>query len=155
MVNHLPLSKSLDTQEGELMFYSAQIKQTNDGFYTVSFRDIPEALTEGKTLDEAKDMALDALITAMDFYFEDSRPVPKPSGKQEGDYIIELPISVWSKVLLLNTMLEKKVSQSDLAKKLGKTRQEVQRIVNLDHSTKIDTLVEALKALGKTPVFTA
>jgi len=35
----------------------------------------PEALTCGDNLDDAKEMAQDALITAMDFYFEDRRSV--------------------------------------------------------------------------------
>lgn len=135
------------------MLYPAKFEVQDDGCYVVSFRDIPEALTQGYSLDEAKEQALDALITAFDFYFEDSRAIPAPSEAQEGEQLIELPISVWSKVLLLNTMLEQNVSQSDLAKRLGKTRQEMQRVIDLNHSTKIDTVVEALKQLGKQPVF--
>jgi antitoxin HicB len=37
----------------------------------VSFRDIPEALTSGNTMEEAREMAEDALLMAMAFYFED------------------------------------------------------------------------------------
>ncbi|RKG33408.1 type II toxin-antitoxin system HicB family antitoxin [Acinetobacter guerrae] len=134
------------------MFYPAKIiEDKKDGVFVVEFRDIPEALTQGETLDEAKDMAQDALITAMDFYFEDRRAVPKPTDPLSGEYLIELPLSVWSKVLLLNTMLEQNVTQSDLAKRLGKPRQEVNRIIDLNHSTKIDTIADALKALGKKP----
>lgn len=134
------------------MLYPAKF-DLHDGCYVVSFRDIPEALTQGHSLDEAKEFALDALITAFDFYFEDNRVVPAPSEAQEGEYLIELPISVWSKVLLLNAMLEQNVSQSDLAKRLHRSRQEMQRIIDLNHNTKIDTVVEALKQLGKQPVF--
>jgi antitoxin HicB len=46
-------------------------------------------------------------------------------------------------------MLEEHVSQADLAKRIGKKKQEMQRIINLGHNTKIDTLVSALEALGK------
>ena len=136
------------------MLYPAKFDLQDDGCYVVSFRDIPEALTQGYSLDEAKEMALDALITAFDFYFEDNRAIPLPSEAQEGEYLIELPLSVWSKVLLLNSMLEQHVSQSELAKRLGKTRQEMQRVIDLNHNTKIDTVVDALKQLGKQPVFT-
>ena len=61
------------------MFYPATFTLEENGGYTVSFRDIPEALTCGDNLDDAKEMAQDALITAMDFYFEDRRSVPMPS----------------------------------------------------------------------------
>ncbi|CEI51531.1 hypothetical protein [Acinetobacter bereziniae] len=104
-------------------------------------------------MEEAKEQALDSLITAFDFYFEDNRAIPVPSEALEGEYLIELPISVWSKVLLLNAMLEQHVSQSELAKRLHRSRQEMQRIIDLNHNTKIDTVVEALKQLGKQPVF--
>ena len=120
-----------------------------DGSYVVTFRDIPEALTQGYSLDEAREMAQDALITAMDFYFEDNRPVPLPSQLEEGEELIDLPLSIWAKVLLLNTMLKQRVNQSELAKRLHKSRQEVQRIVNLEHTTRIDTIAAAMKVLGK------
>jgi antitoxin HicB len=41
------------------------------------------------------EMAKDALITAMDFYFEDRRPVPFPSVVRQDDYSVELPASLW------------------------------------------------------------
>lgn len=136
------------------MQYPAKFELNPDtGCYFVSFRDIPEALSQGYSIDEAKEQALDALITAMDFYFEDDRSIPMPSEALDDEYLIELPISIWSKVLLLNTMLEQRISQSELAKRLKRTRQEMQRIIDLEHNTKIDTIAEALKALGKQPSF--
>lgn len=61
-----------------------------DGGFIVTFRDIPEANTQGDTYEEALFMAKDALLVSMDFYFEDNRPVPPPSEDQIGDVIIEL-----------------------------------------------------------------
>ena len=72
------------------MFYPALIEKDDVG-YAVSFRDIPEALTCADTFEEAKIMAAEALLTAMDFYFEDNRPIPAPSDLQEGEILIELP----------------------------------------------------------------
>jgi antitoxin HicB len=132
------------------MLYPAKF-DLEDGCYVVTFRDIPEALTQGYSFDEAKEMALDALVTALDFYFDDQKTVPVPSPAQEGEHLIELPISIWSKILLLNTMLEARISQADLAKQMQKSRQEMQRIIDLNHNTKIDTIVDALKILGKNP----
>lgn len=132
------------------MFYPATFDlDQKDQYYIVSFKDIPEALTQGYSFEEAKEMAQDALITAMEFYFEENRSVPLPSTTNDSEHLIALPASIWVKVLLLNAMLEQHVSQSDLAKRLGKPRQEMQRIINLNHSTKIDTIAEALACLGK------
>ena len=53
---------------------------TRDGDgYLVTFPDVPEAVTGAKERAEAIELAADALTTAMDFYFEDRRPVPMPS----------------------------------------------------------------------------
>lgn len=37
----------------------------------------------------------------------------------------------------------------ELARKLGTSAQEVNRLVNLKHTTKVDSIQEALSALGK------
>ncbi|MFT0547217.1 type II toxin-antitoxin system HicB family antitoxin [Allopusillimonas ginsengisoli] len=128
--------------------YPAHIQSDGEGF-TVSFRDIPEALTCGDTLADATLMATDALRTAMDFYFEDRRSVPTPSPAKKGETLIQLPASVWAKVLLLNEMLRQGITPAELARRLGTRPQDVNRIVNLGHATKIDTIDAALASLGR------
>lgn len=130
------------------MYYPATLTPHDTGF-TVTFRDIPEAISEGATLDEALDMAKDALCAAMEFYSEDNRAVPMPSDLQEGEYLVALPPSVWAKVLLLNEMVHQNVSQAELAKRMGIIPQKVTRLVDLSHTTKIDTLAIAYERLGK------
>ncbi|TCJ96160.1 antitoxin HicB [Volucribacter psittacicida] len=130
------------------MQYPAIFEPEGDGF-NITFRDIPEAITCGDDYQDALIMAEDALVTAMDFYFEDKRQVPLPSQPQKGDVLIELPPSVATKVLLLNEMIEQKISNAELARRINVTPQEMQRVTNLGHNTKIDTLNRAFKALGK------
>jgi len=129
--------------------FPARFEKERDG-YVVTFRDIPEALTSGATKKEAMEMAADALATAMEFYFEDRRPVPMPTKARKGEELVELPASVAVKVLLLNEMLKENMTPSKLAKKLDASPQTVTRIVDLHHATKIDTLADAFKAMGKT-----
>ena len=62
---------------------------------------------------------------------------------------IELPASLSAKVLLLNEMYAQGVRPAELARRLGTTPQSVQRILKIHHSTKIDTVAQAFKALGK------
>lgn len=131
------------------MFYPAKFAPDADGGYTVTFRDVPEAITQGDDLDDAREAAADALLTAMDFYFEDSRQVPMPSKPTDGELLVELPMSAWTKVLLLNAMVEDRVRPTDLAKAMHVQRQEVNRILDLHHTTKIDTLVAAFRATGR------
>jgi antitoxin HicB len=124
---------------------------TQDGkFVKVNFPDIPEALTQGKNREEALVMAKEALELAMEFYFEDRRPVPEPSKAKRGQAVIELSASLSAKVLLLNEMLRQKVRPVELARRLQTTPQEVNRLTNIRHTSRIDGIACALKALGKT-----
>jgi antitoxin HicB len=109
-----------------------------DGGFVVTFHDIPEAITQGETVEEALAMAAEALESAMDFYFE---------GRQ---YLVELPASLTAKILLLNEMIHQQVRPAELARRLGTTPQAVNRLTNLRHASKIDGIASAMKALGKT-----
>jgi antitoxin HicB len=130
------------------MHYPANVKPDGDG-WMVTFPDIPEALTAGSTHEEAIAMAKDALVSALEFYFDDRREIPEPSRLKRGQVPIELPASIAAKVLLLNEMVKQKVRPSELARRLGTTAQEVNRLTQLTHATKIDGIDNALQALGK------
>jgi antitoxin HicB len=133
---------------GNIMKYPVIIEKDGNGFFA-RFPDIPEALTGADTKEETLTQAKEALLTAFEFYFEDQRVVPPASNEEEYAYWVEVPLSVEAKLLLLNSMVEQRITQSDLAKRMETTRQEVQRIIDLKHSTKIDTLAKAIQAVGK------
>jgi antitoxin HicB len=127
------------------------VELTPDGkFLMVTFPDIPEANSQGDSVEDALKMAADALETALDFYFDAGRPVPVPSKPKRGQHMVELRASVAAKVLLLNEMLRQKVRPVELARRLQTTPQEVNRLTNIRHTSRIDGIAVALKALGKT-----
>jgi len=119
------------------------------GGFVVTFVDIPEAITQGDTEAEALAAAQDALETAIDFYFEDKRVVPAPSKPKRGQHVVELPASLSAKILLLNEMLTQNVRPAELARRLNTTPQEVNRLTDVRHTTRIDGIAAALQALGK------
>jgi antitoxin HicB len=127
------------------------IKITQDGrFFLVTFPDIPEALTQGESLEAAREAAKSALETALEFYFEGSRAVPEPSRVRRGGEFVELPASLSAKVLLLNEMIRQGVRPAELARRLRTTPQEVNRLTDIRHASKIDGIAGAMRALGKT-----
>lgn len=119
-------------------------------FFLVTFPDIPEAITQGEDREDALCHALDALESALEFYFDARRKVPAPSKPRRGQSVVELPASVAAKVLLLNEMIAQKVRPAELARRLQVKPQEVTRLIDLRHTSKIDGIAGALKALGKT-----
>jgi antitoxin HicB len=121
----------------------------DDGGFVVTFPDIPEAITQGDTVEQALAMAQEALETALEFYFEDKRVVPVPSKAKRGQRAVELPASLSAKVLLLNEMVTQNIRPAELARRLNTTPQEVNRLTNLRHTTRIDGIAAALQAMGR------
>lgn len=79
------------------MWYPAQFEQVFDEHlisfstgFVVTFRDVPQAITQGKDFADALDMAQDALRTAMQFYEEDGLELPFPSDCEHGDVTVKL-----------------------------------------------------------------
>src|ERR1700739_743781 len=100
------------------MQYPAKFKADASGGFVVTFRDILEAITQGDDEADAMAMAADALVTAMDFYFEAKRIVPLPSAPRSGERLVALPASVAAKIFLLNEMIAQKVTASELARRM-------------------------------------
>jgi len=89
------------------MRYLVELVPDGDGF-AVSCPDIPEALTCGDSREEALAMARDALMTALDFYFEDEREVPAPRPVPPSADAVELPADLAAKVLQLNERVQQR-----------------------------------------------
>lgn len=132
-----------------MLAYPVKMLPDRKGGFVVTFPDIPEAITQGETVDEALEMAQDALETALDFYFDDQRPVPVPSKPKRGQLMVSLPLSIEAKVLLLNEMVRQRVRPAELARRMRTSPQAVNRLVNLRYVSKIDGIAGAMAALGK------
>ena len=81
------------------MLYPARFEPSSEGGFVVTFRDIPEAITQGDNEAEAMEMAQDVLASSMEFYFEDRRLVPLPSPAKAGERLVALPASLVAKIL--------------------------------------------------------
>lgn len=132
-----------------MLQYPAKLKSAREGGYVVTFRDIPEAITQGESVEDALKRAQDALETAIEFYLDERRQVPMPSAAKRGERLVGLPVSESFKILLHNEMVKQNIRPAELAKRMGTSKQEVNRITTLRHPTKVDRLADALAALGK------
>ena len=130
------------------MYYYAHFDHAADGI-TVTFPDIPEAMTCAQTEEKAMVRAEDVLLTCVELYFDEGWVFPRARAGREGETAVYLPETVYAKILLHNTLLEKGESKANLARLLDTQPPEVQRILNVRHKTRIDTLGRALAALGR------
>jgi antitoxin HicB len=133
-----------------MLAYPAHFEPAEEGGFVVTFPDIPEAITQGEDEADALRHGADVLESTLDFYIESGRQIPAPSRRRRGQHLVELPASIAAKVLLLNEMIAQKIRPAELARRLQVTPQEVTRLIDLRHRSKIDGIAGALKALGKT-----
>ena len=133
-----------------MLRYPAQFKAAEEGGFVVTFPDIPEAITQGEDEEDAMLHAADVLESAIGGYIEDGIPIPAPSKLKRGQHLVELPASYAAKVLLLIEMRTQKIRPADLARRLRVTPQEITRLIDILHTSRIDGIATALKALGKT-----
>lgn len=131
------------------MKYPINIEPDTNGQYLVTFPDIPEAATAADTKEEALVMAVDALESALDLYFDDKRQVPAPSKVKRGQTAIDLPATVAAKTMLHNEMLSSGVKKAELARRMKIAPPNIERIFHAKHGTKFETLELAFAALGK------
>jgi len=61
------------------------------GGFVVTFPDVPEAITQGDTMEEAMAMASEALELAFTFYTEKWADLPEPSQPRRGMRMVRVP----------------------------------------------------------------
>ena len=61
------------------LFYPAIFHKAEEGGYWISFPDIPECLTEGDAMEQAYEMAVDALGLAISSRYQQKEDIPTPS----------------------------------------------------------------------------
>ena len=129
--------------------YPAELRLHDDGSYLVSFPDIPEALTDGLTQDEALSEASDCLIAALGGYISERRNIPKPSLPKKGQSTVRIPPLVAGKLALYQAMRDAQITRVELGKRLGVSEGAVRRLLDLDHKSHIGQVDAALTLLGK------
>ena len=119
----------------------------DEGWFVVTFPDIPEAITCGKSVEESLFLAEDAIIAALSFYTGDWAPLPVPSPLSDGQVLIKIPPLQSAKLALYAEMREHGVSQSDLADMLGVGESDIRDLLDLDWDSTMAQVADALKAV--------
>lgn len=138
-----------------LMAYPATLKRQKDGHVLVTFPDIPEALTEGKSAPEALREAQDALLAALGGYINKRRAIPEASKLKRGQRLVLLPPLPAAKLALYQAMRDAGVTNVALGKRLKISETAVRRLIDPDHRSHIGQIEQALAVLGRRLVIEA
>ena len=119
------------------------------GVFVISFRDVPEAITQGKGEKDALWQAADCLEEAIAGRIADGRDITKASRPSRGERLVPLPPQMAAKAALYLAMKEARTTNVQLARRLGCDEKEVRRMLDPRHSTKLPRIKEALEVFGK------
>jgi len=119
-----------------------------DGGFVVSFPDVPEAITDGDTVEEALVEAADALEEAVAGRINRGDDIPPPSACRKGQYRVPVPPQMAAKAALYLAMRQAGISKVALAERLGCDEKEVRRLLDPRHASRLPRLAAALRVLG-------
>ncbi len=132
-----------------LFSYPAKFTIGADGRVLVEFVDLPRVATDGKHEREAMEEAMDALGSDLSIRLSRREEIPPPSPVKRGQRHVPVPLWLAPKLAFYLAMRHQRVSNSELARRLGLHERVVRRMLDPKHATKAEKIQAALAALGK------
>ena len=120
--------------------------ENDDGTLLVTSPDFPELTTFGEDRDEAIARAVHAFEEAIAARIHDRKDIPLPSKSTE--YAI-LPTLISVKVMLYQGMRAQGIGKAELARRLGWHLPQVDRVLDVQHRSRLDQMDAALGAIGR------
>ena len=127
--------------------YPATVEEQSDGGFLVTFIDLPDTFTEGKTKEEALFNAAEVLSAMLAWRLDEAKDVPAPSQKLKGVHYIAPDAKTQAAMLIRLARGER--SLSELARALETSWPAAKRLENPSHWPSLKTLDRAAAALGK------
>ncbi len=128
--------------------YPAKFTRDETDRVLVQFVDLPHTATDGKDEVEAMAEAIDCLASALSISMSLKEEIPAPSHARRGLVMVPVSLDVAPKLALYQAMRAAKISNSELARRIGVTEAVVRRMLDPAHKTKALRLHAALEALG-------
>ena len=118
------------------------------GGYVVTFPELPEAITQGDSLEEATLMAEDALALALTFYVDRWEPLPAARSADAGEKLVRVPAAVESKFRLYAALRSSGLGKADLMQLMKCPASRVEEILDASRPSNIDEIEMAFAAIG-------
>lgn len=127
--------------------YPISVHREKDHYWSTC-PDLPEAHSAGDTLEELLANAVEGIQLALSICVDQGREIPAASEPSPGQYVVHQPIQIAAKAVLWNAMLRQGVRVADLGRLLGVSHPVAGRLVDFEHTSKIEQLEKALKYLA-------
>src|SRR5215472_1557334 len=133
--------------------YPVQLETEVDGGCVVTFPDFGVGATQGDNPDEALVQAADLLETMVANYMAEGWDLPAPSAPA-GRPLVRLAPLVAAKAEVYRAMRAEGISKAELARRIGVSPQQAQRLFDIHHASRLDQIESALAALGRRLIVT-
>ena len=120
--------------------------EDDDGTVLATSPDFPEMTTFGDDREEAIARAVHALEEAIAARIHDRKGIPVPS---RGETYAILPTLTSVKVILYQDMRDQGIGKAELARRLGWHMPQVDRVLDVQHRSRLDRMDAALRAIGR------
>ena len=131
-----------------VLAWPARFLRQPDGHILVRFPDLPEAVTEGEDVADARLQAVDCLAEAIAGRINDHEPLPPPAALPGAEAVALEPVLAY-KAALYAAMRTSGTTRIGLAKRLGIDEKDVRRLLDPRHrGSRLPRLIEALAACG-------
>lgn len=129
--------------------YMAVLVAQREGGFTVTFPDIPEAITEGDDREAALFNAAEVLTLALEQRIADNEPLPVATNKHKNGVWVEPAAPVQAAALVRHAREDQGKTLADLARALDTSWPSAQRLENPSANPTLRQLERAAAALGK------
>jgi len=130
--------------------YAAMLTPDNEAEgFVITFRDLPEAITQAENIAEAMQQGADCLEEAIAGRIRAEESIPEPSRARRGELPIPVPALMAAKAAIYLAMQEARITKMELAKRLKCDEKEIRRLLDPRHKSKIERIEAALESLGK------
>jgi antitoxin HicB len=127
-------------EEGSLEVFNVEGIEPLDGIFTF-----------GETMDDARMMARDALSGVLASMLDHGEVIPRPTHAEGPDIqLIEPEPEIVAPILLRWAREEARLTQGEVATRMGVTQQAYQRLERSGANPSVKTLARAARAMGRT-----
>ena len=134
-----------------MVLYPASIRKDGN-VWLLLFPDFPQGgHTNGQTVDDALRHAPDALRTIISMRMERGLDIPMPGrpASRKTRLVALGSVIEDAKVELYMAVKRAGIRKAELARRMGIHKQQVERLLDLDHTSRIEQLEAAFAAVGK------
>ena len=128
-----------------MLAYPIMLEDDDESVLATS-TDFPELTTFGDDREEAIARAVHALEEVIAARIHDRKDIPSPS---EGHTYAILPTLTSVKIMLYQGMRDQGIGKAELARRLGWHMPQVDRVLDVQHRSRLDQMDAALGAIGR------